>query len=237
MSRTSNIWNPGIRIGSADVKPTVIILVSTIALAVQRYAGPAAFNARSFGPASEFLPVLWMFLSAWFLFFVIPICIVIFGFRESPKIYGVSFGDWKTGLTLTLCIYPVIAGALLYPAAHNPEMKMFFPYDREALSSLFAFARLEITRGFFFYSAWEFLFRGFILFGLRKYTGDWLAICIQVVPSCLWHIGMPTGEILSSIAGGILFGILAVRTNSIFWPWLLHYLIGIGLDFFIVVSS
>jgi membrane protease YdiL (CAAX protease family) len=96
---------------------------------------------------------------------------------------------------------------------------------------------LEAPRGALFYTAWEFFYRGFMLFGLRRYVGDWLAICIQTIPQCLWHIGMPTGEILSSIAGGILFGIMALRTRSILWPMLLHFSIGVFLDLFIVLRT
>lgn len=66
--------------------------------------------------------------------------------------------------------------------------------------------------------------------------GPWLAILVQTIPSCLWHIGVPTGELLSAIAGGILFGVMAIRTNSIVWPFIMHCLIGIVLDLFIVAG-
>lgn len=95
---------------------------------------------------------------------------------------------------------------------------------------------VELLRGLLFYTAWEFFFRGFLLFGLQKDFGIWAAICIQTIPSCLWHIGLPTGEIFASIAAGILFGILAVRTRSILWAFLLHLLIGVGTDLFIVMT-
>jgi membrane protease YdiL (CAAX protease family) len=42
--------------------------------------------------------------------------------------------------------------------------------------------------------------------------------------------------LFAAIAGGILFGVMALRTRSIVWPIVLHALIGIGLDFMIVIS-
>lgn len=95
---------------------------------------------------------------------------------------------------------------------------------------------LEIPRILLFYTAWEFMFRGFLLFGLRPLLGDWMAICVQVVPSSLWHIGLPSGELFAAIAGGVLFGVMAVRTRSIVWPFVLHSLIGVGLDLMIILD-
>ncbi|MGA2623426.1 MAG: CPBP family intramembrane glutamic endopeptidase [Bacteroidota bacterium] len=226
----------GINVGKEEVKPTVIIILSTLLLTIDRYSGSMTFVPESFAGGSNFAGIFRMFAMAFALFALVPLSVVVFGFRESPKKYGLALGNWKRGVILTALLFPAIAVALLYPASQNAEMRAFYPLDKAALTSGVAFVRLELIRGILFYTAWEFLFRGFILFGLRPYVGDWLAICIQTIPSCLWHIGLPTGEIVSSIAGGLLFGILAVRTNSILWPYLLHCLIGIGLDFFITIT-
>lgn len=226
-----SVMNPG------EIKPTVILLFSALILTVHRYFGSMEFAIRAFAPGSESLPAIFMFLSAFLLLGVIPFSLVVFAFRESPKEYGVKLGTWKEGLALVAITFPIIALALLYPASQTPEMRAFYPFDKSAGLSAGSFIQFELIRGLFFYTAWEFFFRGFMLFGLRRYVGDWLAICIQTIPSCLWHIGMPTGEIFSSIAGGILFGMMALRTQSILWPLLLHYLIGVGLDFFIVNSA
>jgi membrane protease YdiL (CAAX protease family) len=217
-------------------KPTLILLMSATLLTLHRYFGSIEFAKRIFPATSDLAAALFMFASAFVLMGLIPLAMV-FSFRESPKSYGLALGDWKMGLAATVVLFILIAGFLLYPSSQTEEMRAFYPFDKAAGSSTLAFLKLEIPRGLLFYTAWEFFFRGFMLFGLRSYVGDWLAICIQTVPSCLWHIGMPTGEIFSSIAGGILFGILAIRTNSILWPLLLHYLIGAGLDFFIVTTS
>lgn len=214
---------------AGELKPTIILILSALLVTVHSYFGSMKFALQVLPAAGPFEAALYMFLMAFLLFGALP-ALVIAGFGERLKDYGVQLGDWKTGVRATLILFPVIAGTLLYPASQTAEMRAFYPLDPHLVP-------LELARGVFFYTAWEFFFRGFMLFGLRKQVGDWLAICIQTIPSCLWHIGCPTGEIVSSIAGGVLFGLLAIRTKSIVWPLLLHWLIGVGLNVLIVVTK
>jgi membrane protease YdiL (CAAX protease family) len=237
MKTLLNILDLRTSIGTGELKPTVILMMSALMLTIHRYFGSMEFAISTAQTVTESQAAFFMFLSAFLLFGIVPLALVILVFRESPMMYGLRLGRWKEGLTLNAILFPIIALALLYPASQTEEMRAFYPFDKSASSSVASFIQFEFVRGVFFYTAWEFFFRGFMLFGLRRRVGDWLAICIQTIPSCLWHVGMPTGEIFSSIAGGILFGIMALRTQSILWPLLLHYLIGVGLDFFIVITS
>lgn len=235
MRAIAKIFSVPSLIDRREVKPTIILLLSALLLTIHRYFGSIEFFESNFALGSSFPPVFFMFFSAFILLGCLPLVIIYNIFRESLNSYGVQLGDWKFGLRMIAILFPVIALGMLLPAAFTEEMRNFYPFDSEAKDSMFSFIRLEVARGVLFYTAWEFFFRGFMLFGLKNYVGQWLAICIQTIPSCLWHIGMPTGEIFSSIAGGILFGVIAIRTQSLLWPLLLHYLIGVGLDFFIII--
>lgn len=126
-----------------------------------------------------------MFLTAFFLFGVIPVLLIKFNFKESLFTYGIKIGNWKFGLATVAILFPLIAGALLYPAANTSEMRAFYPLDRSITTLSPALMWMEIWRCLLYYSAWEFFFRGFMLFGLRPYVGDCLAICIQTIPQCL----------------------------------------------------
>lgn len=184
---------------------------------------------------NDFEAVIYMFLTAFFLMGVLPAIFVLLIFRERLSDYGLTLGDWRKGLQVTAFLLILICVVVVYPSSQNSEIRASFPLDKGAGDSISAFLKLQVLRGLLFYSAWEFFFRGFILFGLRKYTGDWMAICIQIIPSSMWHIGMATPEVFSSILAGLLFGILAIRMRSIFWCFLLHYFIGIFLDIFIII--
>jgi len=220
---------------SDNLKPTVILLLATILPVIHRTYGSIEFAHRRFLLMNDFEAVLYTFFSAFFLMGIAPIVVILIIFREPLSDYGFNLRDWKKGLFMTSLLLVLIGVLFVYPSSQNQEIRNFYPLDKESGDSLFVFLRLQLFRGMFFYSAWEFFFRGFILFGLRKYTGNWIAICIQVIPSCMWHIGMATPELFSSIFAGVLFGILAIQTCSIFWCFLLHYFIGIVLDIFIII--
>ena len=222
------ILDPRPEMDAGDRKATLLLMLSTLLVAAHRQFGSIQFAPRVWPGANALEAALYMFVTAFVLLGAFPAAVVA-ARGERWRDYGVQLGDWKAGVRAVAVLFPVIAIALLYPASQTAEMRAFYPFDARL-------APLEAARGVFFYTAWEFFFRGFLLFGLRKRVGDWLAICIQTVPSCLWHIGCPTGEIVSSIPGGILFGLLAIRTNSIVWPFVLHFLIGAGLDVLITVT-
>jgi uncharacterized protein len=217
----------------AEQKPTVILLSAALFLSVDRHFGSLDFWAKSGVVHGGLAPAWLMFFSAFVLMFLLPLILVRCVFHEDPRGYGLRLGDWRTGLRWTALLIPLISVLLLLPAAGTSEMREFYPLSSEA-KTVTGFFLLQTPRVLFFYVAWEFFFRGFMLFGLRPIVGDWLAVCIQTLPSCLWHIGLPTGELLSSIVAGIMFGIMAIKTNSIFWPLLLHALIGIILDLMIL---
>jgi len=211
--------------------------MAAILPALHRTFGSIEFAQVTFQNSSEFFSVMYMFVAAFIFFGIIPALTIKFFFSEPIKEYGIRLGDWRWGLPAVLILFILISVVIIYPSSQTAEIRTFFPYDKSAGDTAYSFIRLQFFRGLLFYSVWEFFFRGFILFGLRKYFGDWMAICIQVIPSCLWHLGLSAGEIFISIAAGLLFGAMAIRTRSILWPFLLHYLIGIILDLFIIFTG
>lgn len=231
-----NLLDLRFAIRTGEMKPGVILLVSALLITLHRYFGSAEFLAKTYTGISDFYAASFMYIALFILLGILPLLIVKYLFKESYKEYGLQTGDWKSGFTFIIWLFPLIAVLLLYPSSNTQEMISYYPLDRNAGASVSDFLRFEILRIIFFYSSWEFFFRGFMLFGLRKYVGDWLAICIQTIPSCLWHIGMPAGEIFASILGGILFGVMALKTNSILYPFILHFLIGVTLDLLIVIQ-
>lgn len=222
-------------IKQGEGKPTLILICASLLVALHRTFGSIDF-ARGHLQFDELQAALFQFATAFVVLGLVPLAIIIFLFKEKPGDYGLKSGNWRLGVSINLWLLPVIALLLLYPSSHTPEMLAYYPFAKSAGNSVGDFLMLEVPRVVLFYTAWEFFFRGFMLFGLRPYLGPWLAICVQTIPSCLWHIGVPTGELLSSIAGGILFGVMAIRTNSIVWPFIMHCLIGIVLDLFIVAG-
>jgi membrane protease YdiL (CAAX protease family) len=176
------------------------------------------------------------FTSTFVLFGLLPWLLVRYVLHSPPAACGLTVGDWRFGGLAIAILLPIIAVTMLVPAADFPSMRATYPVDKAAMLSAERFAWYAAGRVLLFYTAWEFFFRGLLLFGLRRQLGDLTALCLQTLPSALWHIGYPDSELYASIAGGLLFGWLALRTGSILWPFLLHAGIGLITDLSISLS-
>src|SRR4051812_46902218 len=75
----------------------------------------------------------------------------------------------------------------------------------------------------------EFFFRGFLVHGLVPRFG-FIAIFVMVLPYNMIHYGKPLPEALAAIVGGLVLGVLAIRTRSIWWGAALHISIAGTID-------
>jgi hypothetical protein len=67
----------------------------------------------------------------------------------------------------------------------------------------------------FYWLGWEYLWRGFLIFGTAHTLGLY-AIFVQAVPFAALHVSKPWPEALLSVVGGIALGALVWRCRS-FW--------------------
>jgi membrane protease YdiL (CAAX protease family) len=74
-----------------------------------------------------------------------------------------------------------------------------------------------------------------MLFGLNQRYDALLAVLAQTIPSAIVHIGKPAAESFAAILAGILFGCIALETQSIVYPLVLHAAVGIATDVFVSV--
>lgn len=218
-------------------KPTIILLLTPLFLTTWKYYGTKAFYLSDltsvfilFGDP-ERTAALYTFFSAFILFGIVPLCIIKFVFKERFASYGLQVGDWRFGLKAFAILAPVFILAS-YTSINKPDFLAEYPLFKGAGSSPSMFMSHALSY-LFFYIGWEIYFRGFMQFGLRQSLGDWQSILVQTALSCIVHIGKPSGEIYSSIIGALVWGILAFRTRSLLFIILIHWLLGVSLDFFI----
>lgn len=152
------------------------------------------------------------------LYLIIPLLIIILLFRESPRDYGFGLGNWRAGLMWTV-IGCVGMAVVLWFVARTPGMVKY--YDARAPRDLW---RLVYLNGVDLLG-WEFVWRGFMLFGMARVFGPGPAIFLQAVPFAYMHLGKPEVETLSTIFGGAAFGFVAWQTGSFIYPWLIHWFI------------
>ncbi len=168
-------------------------------------------------------------------FFLIPFLIIKLYLKEEPRDFGLQKGDFKFGIKFVMIALPVVL-PFIYISSFLGDFQKEYPLPLIAREKL-VFLILWDFFYLFYYIGWEFLFRGYLLFGLERRLGGIMAIIFQTIPSTVIHWGKPEGETFSAIIAGIVFGALALRTRSILYPLILHYLIGISMDIFCFVNS
>ncbi len=153
----------------------------------------------------------------------IPLLLITVVFREHPREYGFTPGDWKAGVVLTLLGILVMAPILFVFGQQDEALNRYYRSHTEGLPWT---TFLDLV-------GWEFLFRGLILFGYARKFGH-EALWLQSTPFVMAHIGKPEIETLFTIIGGFGFGWVAWRTRSFVWPFLIHWFVA---TFLIMVAA
>jgi membrane protease YdiL (CAAX protease family) len=157
------------------------------------------------------------------LYLIIPLVFVVLVFRESPREYGFTLGDWKPGFVITMAGILLMAPVIWFLGKRDADMGEYY---KPFVSGLPWTTFLDLI-------GWEFTFRGWILFGYARKFGP-EALWLQAVPFAMAHISKPEVETLSTIFGGFAFGWIAWRTRSFLYPFLIHWFIS---TFIILVAA
>lgn len=142
-------------------------------------------------------------------------------------------GNWRVGLPLTLGLGLAALGALSLGSG-DAALQATYPWaggwpGRSPLH----FAAWGVMYALY-YLAFEFFYRGFLLSVLEAHWGLEAAIWTQALLSTLIHLGKPLSETLAAFPAGFLFAFLALRTRSLVWPVVLHLVIGLATDAFVL---
>jgi hypothetical protein len=131
----------------------------------------------------------------------------------------------KPYLVILLIMLPIIGLASLspsflkeYPNFRSAGIDLFCAYIGVKTSWITLIYEFSYAFGFF---TVELFFRGFLIFGLVKYLGN-AVILPMAVTYCVLHFGKPFGEALSSLFGGYILGIIALKTENIYGGIIVH---------------
>jgi membrane protease YdiL (CAAX protease family) len=218
-------------------KPTLLLILASVIPTLFKYFGSKQFYVNNLSSVFVWFDdpartaTYFHFLSSFFWYGVVAFVVIRYVLREPLASYGIAVGDWKFGLKALAVLVPLMA-LMTYPSSRMPEFIAEYPLFKGAGASASSFVVHALTY-LVYYAGWELFYRGLLQHGLRRYVGDWNAILIQTIASCLVHIGKPVGEILFSIPGGIVAGLIVFRTRSLWYVILLHWLLGVVLDYYI----
>jgi len=152
-------------------------------------------------------------LARFVLFLLVPLAVIVLGFRDSPARYALRPGDWRWGLAL-LGAGMVVMTPIILGLAQLPEFRGYYGAAPASLGSRLLNNVVELVPA-------EFLLRGFLMFALWRRIGP-LALVVVQVPFVLTHVGKPDIELWSTFIGGTVFAWLDWRTGSILWSALGH---------------
>lgn len=189
-----------------DLKLTFLIILGTVVPMLDAYSH-RFFNPQQIAGAKAY--------DRFIFYFIIPMIVILLLYRDSPAEYGFRLGDWRKGLMWTVigCVGMAI---ILWFVARTPAMQRYYEAKApESTAFLIYIAAVELF-------AWEFVWRGFMLFGLAKVLGPGPAIFLQAVPFAFMHLGKPEVETLSTIFGGAAFGFIAWQSGSFLYPFIIH---------------
>lgn len=171
---------------------------------------------------------IYWFCTDFITYFILPLFVIKFILKDKIKDYGLKLGDARFGFILTIiCIAFMLP--FIWIVSAQPQFAAKYPHLFQAKINWLVFLVYEIGMLLYMFS-WEFIWRGFMLFGLEKKFG-YYAVLIQMIPFVILHNGKPPLETFSAILGGIILGILALRTRSFIYGVFVHFGIMVSIDF------
>lgn len=193
------------------VRATVALFVVTAAFVVDATGAAVSPAIRALLGGAD--PAMDRALVRATLFGLVPLLVVVGGFRDDPRRYGLTLGRWRWGLGLLLAGLAVMTPIIAWLST-LPEFVGYYRGAAAPLGWLVVRNLVELVPA-------EFLLRGFLLFVLLRRIGP-LAIVVVQVPFVLTHVGKPEIELWSTFLGGSIFAWLDWRTGSVLWSALGH---------------
>lgn len=221
-------------IKSLDRKVVLIFLSVAILQTFSFY-----FTSRRFFRANLFdqfqnysdpylLEYLYWFIGDFFTLFILGVVIIKLGVKEQLRDFGLRFGDLKTGLSFSF-LFLFVMIILVWFVSATPAFAEKYPHLSSAKSDWNTLLIYEAGMLLYMF-AWEFMWRGFMLFGLEKKFG-YYSVLMQMIPFLILHNGKPFLETFGAIFGGIALGVLALRTRSIYYCIIVHIGVMYSIDF------
>jgi len=172
-------------------------------------------------------------LGCTFMYLVVPALVVTLLYKEKLSDWGLSpKGYFKHLWIYGLLFIPV--GIAVAAVSFTPGFQQNYPFYKSA----FGLADLIVWELFYAmqFFALEFFFRGFMLKGLTEKLGA-NAILFMVVPYCMIHFQKPMLETMGAIIAGLILGILALRTRSIWGGATIHVAVAVSMDVAVLLQK
>ena len=203
---------------SLDTQTTFVLTLAALLVVLQFILGDRGLFRRHLG---GHLPVAWRGLARWgwwfgmqgLLGFVVPALALRAFFADDLGEMGLGLGDWRFATVVAVLYLPAVAVGT-WVLSDGTAFQDRYPHYDPAARNWEIFLLYEALF-LFYWVGWEYLWRGFVLFG-TAHTFGVHAIFVQALPFAALHVSKPWPEALLSVVGGIALGALVWRCRS-FW--------------------
>jgi len=205
-------------LSSLDRQTTFVLVFAAFAVVLQYVLGSRQLFYREI---AAFLPVEWRALASWgwwfgmkgILGFVLPVLALRTFFAASAKDMGLGAGNWRLASLIAALYLPAVLVAT-WVLSNSTGFQEQYPHLDAAATDWTTFLIYEALF-LFYWLGWEYLWRGFVIFGTAHTLGLY-AIFVQAIPFAALHVDKPWPEALLSVVGGVALGALVWRCRS-FW--------------------
>ncbi len=161
---------------------------------------------------------------------IVPFFLVLIGFEKEIWEYGVQLPSPSSSLLWIPGIAAIIIPLSWFGSQKEDNLSMY-PQVRNAVwsSKTVFFSALTWIA---YLIAYEYLFRGFLLFGCAGTLGVWPAIAINVAFYSLAHIPKGPKEAFGAIPLGFVLCLLTLQTGSILIATAIHIVMALSNDWF-----
>lgn len=158
---------------------------------------------------------------------LLPLLFLRYVWREDLRHYGLGWNQTTRWLWACAAMAGVII-VFAFIASHSSSFQRTYPFYALAGRSWLDLALWEVIylSQFIFL---EFFFRGFLLHALAPRFGT-AAIFVMVIPYLMIHFPKPWPEALGALPFGILLGVIALRSRSIWGGAFVHMSIALSMD-------
>jgi hypothetical protein len=201
-----------------DLQTATVLVAAALMVFLHHDVGARGFFLAHLSHAvpPELLEIstwIWRFGVQGFSGFLLPALILTLIFRVRPRDAGLGVGDWKFALKALGVYLPVVIVGTWVLSDQDAFQRMY-PHFRDGINNgslLLAYEAAYLL----YWIGWEYLWRGFVLFG-TSHTFGLYSILIQALPFALLHASKPVPEQILSVVGGVVLGAVVWRARS-FW--------------------
>ncbi|MBX3144262.1 MAG: CPBP family intramembrane metalloprotease [Trueperaceae bacterium] len=193
--------------------------------------GPNLIRHAPFAPDTALSGVVWAAVT---LLALPGLMFILVG--GSPAAAGMRVGDARFGFA-AVGACTVVAIPVLALASGDASLQATYPWAGSwvggSVGRLLGWAVVYAV----YYVAFEAFYRGFLLHAVAAAWGRVAGLWVQALCATLIHLGKPLPEMLAAAPASLLFGVIALRSRSIVYPALLHLVVGLTIDVFVLARQ